>query len=70
MSSLIKINLYNFNGKLESIKSKLKKLCKKGNSNSSNKDYKKAIECFYKVLKIDPKDINALYDKGIAIFLS
>ena len=30
------------------------------------KNYKKAIDCFDKVLQIDPKDINVLNSKGIA----
>ena len=51
---------------MENNYSRLQNLIEKGNSYFSNKDYKKAIDCFNKVLLIDSKDTDALNNKGAA----
>ena len=38
----------------------------KANSYTISYDYKGAINCYDQVLQIDPKNINALFNKGIA----
>ena len=45
---------------------RLVKLMEKAKSYCRSKDYKKAINCYYVVLKIDPKYKYALYYMGKA----
>ena len=51
---------------MESKSSKLENLWEEGNYYCSNKEFKRAVDCYNQVLQIDPKDTDALNNKGLS----
>ena len=51
---------------MENIDSMVQNFMVKAQSYKITYDYIRAIDCHDKTLQIDPKNINALFDKGVA----